>query len=464
MNPMIGRQFLPLHHILRLVKHPVVPIGRIVVQHARPDQGPPLLGSNAQSQFGKVRFSPLGDVGEVEEEGEDAGSGGRGVGAGGVVVGSVELVGGVGEELEGFVVGAGDARDFFDLLRGAPHPLQPLALVHAPGIAARPRLAHHLLHLPHGVAGPLIRAPLVPLQLPPPNQIPHLLVRQEIVEHHHPRRPLLRPLPRRPVPLRVRRTHHSQAVLLLESPIPGPRLEHAIQIPLLPNRGGRLQKLRAAPFLRIDEPRRIQMGIARLAAVHDHPAGAAATAPRRGLRGADGEAVAAGVGGGGGVGGDDEALVSLRDGEEQARVVGEEGFLDAVAGDEEGVAEEGVQEGGFAGGEGGEVGAVLAVVPVDVHAEGGGVGDADGELFVGAGRGKRGGVIFGEGLLLADGNVVIIVVIVIVIVSIVRQHHFAVFVDGGFRRARQPDESRRRRRRGTAKFASRPNHRQDDTR
>ena len=89
-----------------------------------------------------------------------------------------------------------------------------------------------------------------------------------------------------------------------------------------------------------------------------------------------------------GIGGDDELLCGrIGDGVDQSRFVGgvhvdKETFFDAVSCDEEGVIGVGVDGAGFAGFEGGDVVAVLAVVPVDVDAVGGLVEDGEGE-FVG---------------------------------------------------------------------------------
>ena len=79
-----------------------------------------------------------------------------------------------------------------------------------------------------------------------------------------------------------------------------------------------------------------------------------------------------------------------------------------MASHEEGVIDKGVDRGGCAGVQRGNVGAVRAVVPVNVGAEGGRVADADGQRLVAGRGGIQVGIQVGAGL------------------------HVAVFVDAGF--------------------------------
>lgn len=121
----------------------------------------------------------------------------------------------------------------------------------------------------------------------------------------------------------------------------------------------------------------------------NHPAGRSLTSTLQRLFGTDGESILTNVLRGGGVGGYDELFVARRsrDGvDETTLIVGvdvcKESFLDTVPSDEEGVTGVGVDVAELARFECGYLVAVLAVVPVEVHAVGRLVVEFDVEFFV----------------------------------------------------------------------------------
>eukprot|EP00568_Trieres_chinensis_P005826 CAMPEP_0183293376 /NCGR_PEP_ID=MMETSP0160_2-20130417/2075_1 /TAXON_ID=2839 ORGANISM="Odontella Sinensis, Strain Grunow 1884" /NCGR_SAMPLE_ID=MMETSP0160_2 /ASSEMBLY_ACC=CAM_ASM_000250 /LENGTH=498 /DNA_ID=CAMNT_0025454479 /DNA_START=297 /DNA_END=1793 /DNA_ORIENTATION=- len=383
MDPVIGCHLLPFYDILRLMVHPAVPCVRIVVQDTGPDQGFAALWLHRQAQSAEVCLASFLHVGEVQEEREYPMPRRLVVlPSAGVVMAPVELPLLILQYLERLVVALGHPRNGLDPLRYGHDAGKSLARPRAPCVRRRPRLAHHLLLLPHGVRPSLVRAPFKPLVLPPPDEVVALRVGHERSERHDPR-PVRAPVP----PPRA-----AQHLWLVppERLLRRPRLEQPVQVTGPPRRLRRVQeRLPVAPDRRVDEPPRVQLLVAALAAVHDHPTGTSTAPPRLGRLPARREPIPARVGRGGGVGRYREPLARAgRRGREfhlPVRRGVEETLADAVADHEERVGVERVDGHGTAVRfDRPDVRAVPSVVPVHVGPVGGRIDHRDGERSVGS--------------------------------------------------------------------------------